>query len=93
MIETIRIGDLTALRPSGLAEHARPVLFIHGYFADATFFTEWLPFFATRKILGPSESNTRMFCSVTAMSVSRAGPSSAGKSIDESTRPEINCSL
>jgi pimeloyl-ACP methyl ester carboxylesterase len=48
MIETIRIDDLTVDcdRP---ARTTRPsVLFVHGYFASAAVFTQWLPFFAAR---------------------------------------------
>ena len=50
MIETIRVSDLTVLR--AVPEHATrpPVLFVHGYFADATVFSEWLPFFAARGV-------------------------------------------
>jgi pimeloyl-ACP methyl ester carboxylesterase len=50
MIETIRISDLTVLR--ALPAHATrpPVLFVHGYFADGTVFTEWMEFFATRGV-------------------------------------------
>ena len=50
MTETIRVGDLTVLceRPTNASRP--PVLFVHGYFATATVFTEWLPFFASRGI-------------------------------------------
>lgn len=50
MIETIRVSDLTVLR--AVPQHATrpPVLFVHGYFADATVFSEWLPFFAARGV-------------------------------------------
>jgi pimeloyl-ACP methyl ester carboxylesterase len=50
MIETIRVSDLTVLR--AVPEHVTqpPVLFVHGYFADATVFSEWLPFFAARGV-------------------------------------------
>lgn len=50
MIETIRVSDLTVLR--ALPAHATrpPVLFVHGYFADATIFNEWMTFFATRGV-------------------------------------------
>lgn len=50
MIETIRIDDLTVVcdRPAGASRP--PVLFVHGYFASATVFTQWLPFFAERGI-------------------------------------------
>src|SRR5512133_3628250 len=48
MIETIRIDDLTVVcdRPAGASRP--PVLFVHGYFATATVFTQWLSFFAER---------------------------------------------
>ena len=47
-IESVRIGELTVLRK--LPAHGRdvPILFVHGYFADATVFTDWLEFFAAR---------------------------------------------
>lgn len=50
MIETIRIDDLTVVcdRPAGASRP--PVLFVHGYFATATVFTQWLSFFAERGI-------------------------------------------
>jgi non-heme chloroperoxidase len=50
MTETIRIEDLTVecSRPAN-AIHS-PVLFVHGYFASATVWTEWLPFFAARGV-------------------------------------------
>jgi pimeloyl-ACP methyl ester carboxylesterase len=46
MIDTIRVGDLTVLRalPARAARDA--VLFVHGYFADASVFAGWLDFFA-----------------------------------------------
>jgi pimeloyl-ACP methyl ester carboxylesterase len=47
-IETIRVGDLTVLRCVGNELSRGSVLFIPGYFADATVFTEWLPYFAAR---------------------------------------------
>lgn len=47
-IETIRIGDLTTLRVTPERATHDPVLFVHGYFADATVFSEWLPHFAAR---------------------------------------------
>ena len=34
-----------------------------------------------------------MFCGVTATSVKRPGPSSAGSGMDARTRPEMSCSL
>src|SRR6185437_3863003 len=48
MIDTIRVGDLTVLRavPARAAHDA--VLFVHGYFADASVFAGWLDFFAAR---------------------------------------------
>lgn len=48
MLETSRIGTLTALRVAGQSDAGRPVLFVHGYFADATVFSDWLPYFAAR---------------------------------------------
>ena len=50
MIETIRISDLTVLR--ALPAHATrpPVLLVHGYFADATVFNDWMTFLATRGV-------------------------------------------
>jgi len=47
MLETARIGNLTTLRMAGESA-GKPVLFLHGYFADATVFSDWLPFFAAR---------------------------------------------
>ena len=46
MIRTIRLNDLTVLHaaPSGAAR--RPILFIHGYFVDASIWTAWLERFA-----------------------------------------------
>jgi len=46
--ERLVVDGLTveAARPPR-ADH-RPVVFIHGYFADASIFTRWLPFFAER---------------------------------------------
>jgi pimeloyl-ACP methyl ester carboxylesterase len=48
MIDTIRVDDISVLR--SVPPHARraPVLFVHGYFADATVWNEWLPFFSSR---------------------------------------------
>ncbi len=48
MSESIRIGDLTVLSAQPAHAARPPVLFIHGYFADATVFDAWLPFFADR---------------------------------------------
>lgn len=48
MLESLRVGDLT-LRSARPAHATRePVLFVHGYFADATIFDAWLDFFAGR---------------------------------------------
>ncbi|HEX3865469.1 MAG TPA: alpha/beta fold hydrolase, partial [Gemmatimonadaceae bacterium] len=47
-IETIHVGQLTVLRALPREPVHPPVLFVHGYFADATVFTEWLPLFASR---------------------------------------------
>ncbi|HEY4218085.1 MAG TPA: alpha/beta hydrolase [Gemmatimonadaceae bacterium] len=46
--EIIRIGSLTVRHCAPVRAEHRPVLFIHGYFADATVFDAWLPFFAER---------------------------------------------
>jgi len=48
MPDTIRIGDLTALRARPRTATRPPVLFVHGIFADAREWTDWLPFFAAR---------------------------------------------
>jgi pimeloyl-ACP methyl ester carboxylesterase len=52
MIETIAVGPLTVLRalPDATQASRAPVLFVHGYFADATAWTEWLELFAARGI-------------------------------------------
>jgi pimeloyl-ACP methyl ester carboxylesterase len=50
MIETIRVSDLTVLRALPTHVTRPPVLFVHGYFADATVFNEWLTFFAKRGV-------------------------------------------
>jgi pimeloyl-ACP methyl ester carboxylesterase len=50
MIETIRISDLTVLRALPARATRPPVLLVHGYFADATVFNEWLTFFAERGV-------------------------------------------
>jgi pimeloyl-ACP methyl ester carboxylesterase len=50
MIETIRAGDVTALR-AGPSDGARsPVLFVHGYFVDGSVWTGWLDLFAARGV-------------------------------------------
>src|SRR5690242_1882735 len=48
MLETSRIGNLTTLRVAGHPAGGRAVLFLHGYFADATVFSDWLAFFSAR---------------------------------------------
>ena len=48
MLETVRIGNLTTLRMANQPAGGRPVLLLHGYFADATVFADWLPFLAAR---------------------------------------------
>jgi non-heme chloroperoxidase len=48
MIEPIRVGELLMLCSRPIRAEHRAVLFVHGYFADATIWSEWLPFFADR---------------------------------------------
>lgn len=48
MIETIRVGELTALFARPIEQRHNPVLFIHGYLADASVWTSWLELFAAR---------------------------------------------
>jgi pimeloyl-ACP methyl ester carboxylesterase len=48
MIDTVRFGDIAALRCSPPHATRNPVLFVHGYFADAAVWNEWLRFFADR---------------------------------------------
>src|SRR5512146_3081588 len=50
MIETLRIDDLTVLCARPVVARHRPVLLVHGYFATAAVFREWLPFLAERGI-------------------------------------------
>ena len=76
MLETARIGTLTTLRVSGQPAGERPVLFVHGYFADATVFSDWLPFFAARGF-GPVALNLR------GRADSRPGTEIGGVSIDD----------
>ena len=45
---TIRVGPLTVLHYAPRRATRAPVLFVHGYFADASVFEPWLPFFAER---------------------------------------------
>lgn len=50
MLNTIRVGDLNVLQAlPDVASHP-PVLFIHGYFVDATVWTTWLERFASHGI-------------------------------------------
>ncbi|MEO6878148.1 MAG: hypothetical protein ABI205_06670, partial [Gemmatimonadaceae bacterium] len=46
--QVVRIGPLNVLHAAPARATRPPVLFIHGYFADASVFAEWLPFFAAR---------------------------------------------
>src|SRR6185312_12999878 len=48
MTETLRIGDLLVLRHAPPRATRPPVLFVHGYFADASVWSAWLDFFAAR---------------------------------------------
>jgi pimeloyl-ACP methyl ester carboxylesterase len=48
MIQTIRVGQVTALCARPIEQRHRPVLFVHGYFADASVWASWLEFFAAR---------------------------------------------
>lgn len=48
MLDTIRINDLTVVRAKPARASGAPVLFVHGYFAAADIWLEWLPFFAAR---------------------------------------------
>ena len=50
MIETLRIDDLTVISARPPAARHRPVLLVHGYFATARLFQDWLTFFAERGI-------------------------------------------
>lgn len=50
MIETTRIDDLTVQQARPANATHRPVLLVHGYFATAAVFRDWLPFFAGRGI-------------------------------------------
>ena len=76
MLETVRIGNLTTLRMAGRSAGERPVLFLHGYFADATVFADWLPFFAARGF-APVALNLR------GRGGSRPGTEIGGVSIDD----------
>jgi len=48
MTETIRIDDLTVNCEQPERATRPPVLFVHGYFATASVFASWLPFFASK---------------------------------------------
>ncbi len=48
MLDTLHIGSLTVAHAAPPRATRPPVLFIHGYFADAAVWAEWLPFFAAR---------------------------------------------
>jgi pimeloyl-ACP methyl ester carboxylesterase len=50
MTETIRIDNLSVLCDVPANAARPPVLFVHGYFATAVVFTQWLTFFAARGI-------------------------------------------
>lgn len=47
MSDTIRIGDLNVLHTAPRRATRPPVLFVHGYFADASVWASWLEFFAS----------------------------------------------
>jgi len=48
MIQTIHVGELAALHARAADQRHRPLLFVHGYFADGGIWTPWLEFFAAR---------------------------------------------
>jgi non-heme chloroperoxidase len=50
MITTTQVGDLTVLHANADRSARRPVLFVHGYFVDASIWTQWLEFFASRGV-------------------------------------------
>jgi pimeloyl-ACP methyl ester carboxylesterase len=50
MIETTNVGEIAVLGVTALESRRRPVLFVHGYFVDASIWTPWLEFFAARGI-------------------------------------------
>jgi len=76
MLETSRVGSLTTLRVADQPAGGRPVLLLHGYFADATVFTDWLPFLAARGF-APTALNLR------GRAGSRPGTEIGGVSIDD----------
>src|SRR5206468_1242937 len=45
-VQSVRIGDLSVLRALPKRSQGAPVLFVHGYFADATVFSGWIELFA-----------------------------------------------
>jgi pimeloyl-ACP methyl ester carboxylesterase len=47
-IEELLVDGITVRAVHPPSASRRPVLFVHGYFATATIFDEWLPFFAAR---------------------------------------------
>jgi pimeloyl-ACP methyl ester carboxylesterase len=50
MIETLRVGEISVLHARPARQAHPPVLFIHGYFAVAELWTEWLELFAGRGV-------------------------------------------
>jgi pimeloyl-ACP methyl ester carboxylesterase len=48
MLEQIRIGDLTVLAARPARAVHPPVLFVHGFYAQASVWEHWLPFFSAR---------------------------------------------
>jgi pimeloyl-ACP methyl ester carboxylesterase len=50
MITTTQVGELTALHAGAEGAARRPVLFVHGYFVDASVWTRWLELFASRGV-------------------------------------------
>ena len=45
-IQTTRVNDLTVLHAAPTGAERRPILFIHGYFVDASIWTKWLERFS-----------------------------------------------
>ena len=50
MIETIRVGNITALGARPSAATSRPVLFVHGYFVDGSIWNGWLDWVRDEKL-------------------------------------------
>lgn len=51
MLQTLHIGDVTALHATlDRPAEGKPVVFVHGYFVDASVWTRWLERFAARGI-------------------------------------------